>query len=161
MRPFPRRHYHGPIAPLVDLWQVLRRLGRARAVARGRSLGHAFRERLMLAVTEVNGCRWCSWFHAREALRAGLPQEEVARLLGGELALAPAEEQPALLYAQHWAEADTRPAADARARLVEVYGEHKAIDIELAMRMIRIGNLWGNTLDWALHWLSWGRWGAA
>lgn len=115
----------------------------------------------MLAVTEVNGCRWCSWFHAREALRAGMPQEEVARLLGGELALAPAEEQPALLYAQHWAEADARPAADARARLVGVYGEHKAIDIELAMRMIRIGNLWGNTLDWALYWLSWGRWGTA
>jgi hypothetical protein len=27
----------------------------------------AFRERLMLAVTVVNGCRYCSYFHARQA----------------------------------------------------------------------------------------------
>jgi AhpD family alkylhydroperoxidase len=161
MPPFPRRHYRDPVAPLADLWWVLCRLGRARGVVRGVRLGHALRERLMLAVTEVNGCRYCAWVHAREALRAGLPQAEVAQLLGGELAHAPSEEQPALLYAQHWAEADARPTPDAQARLAEVYGEDRAADIEVALRLIRIGNLWGNTLDWVLHGLSRGRWGAA
>ena len=45
----------------------------------------AFRERLMMVVTEVNGCRYCSYFHARAALAAGVSQEELRSLLGGNL----------------------------------------------------------------------------
>ena len=39
-------------------------------------LSPAFRERLMLAVTAVYGCRYCSFAHAREAISKGVSQEE-------------------------------------------------------------------------------------
>ncbi|MCK4314262.1 MAG: carboxymuconolactone decarboxylase family protein [Anaerolineae bacterium] len=41
---------------------------RIRAVMKQNLTSPAFRERLMLAVTAVNGCRYCSHVHAREAL---------------------------------------------------------------------------------------------
>lgn len=160
-RPFPRRHYRDPLAPVVDLLWVAGHAGRALRVVRGRSLSPGTRERLMLAVTEVNGCRYCSWVHTREALRAGVPREEVDQLVGGDIAAAPEEERPALIYAQHWASTDGRPESEPRASVVERYGEPRVLDFEMAMRLIRIGNLWGNTLDWCLYWLSWGKLGAA
>ncbi len=113
----------------------------------------------MLAVTEVNGCRYCSWVHTRVALREGVPDEEVRQLMGGEIGGAPEAERPALIYAQHWASTDAHPEPEPRARVVEIYGEERVLDYEMAMRLIRVGNLWGNTLDCFLYWLSWGRWG--
>ena len=69
-------------------------------------------KRLMLAVTAVNGCRYCSYYHAQEALKAGLPDEELQMLLEGVVDDAPPEELPALLYAQHWAEAEGQGLAE-------------------------------------------------
>jgi AhpD family alkylhydroperoxidase len=159
MRPFPRRCYRDPLAPLVDVARVLAHPVRALLVALGWRLGPAFRERLMLAVTEVNGCRYCTWVHARLALCAGLAAAEVAGLLGRELAGAPPEERAALLFARAWADSGGRPDSATRARLEAEYGADRALDIEVALRLIQVGNLWGNTLDCALHGLSRGRWG--
>lgn len=126
---------------------------------RGETLSPQFRERLMLVVTEVNACRYCSYFHARQALVAGLSDEELQALTEGEFDASPAEEKPAMLYAQHWAEADGQPDVAATERLVTAYGLETAAAIELALRMIRIGNLAGNTFDYLLYRLSFGRWG--
>jgi AhpD family alkylhydroperoxidase len=159
-RPFPRRCYRGPVAPLSDLLWIVARAPRALAVGRGRRVSPELRERLMLAVTEVNGCRYCSWVHTREALRAGLSDEEVRQLVGGDIGGATEGERPALIYAQHWASTDGRPEPDARARALALYGEERLQDYEMAMRLIRVGNLWGNTLDCVLYGISGGRWGA-
>lgn len=35
----------------------------------------------MLAVTQVNGCRYCSYVHARMALQAGLSEQEIRTVL--------------------------------------------------------------------------------
>jgi hypothetical protein len=40
------------------------------------------------------------------------------------------------------------------------YGTQKVEAIELALQMIRMGNLSGNTLDYVLYKISGGRWGA-
>ena len=40
-------------------------------------LDQAFKERIMLAVTEVNGCAMCSYAHTQMALEAGLSSEDV------------------------------------------------------------------------------------
>jgi len=146
---------------VADALWIAARPTRALGVAYGRRVAPDLRERLMLAVTEVNGCRYCSWVHTRVALRAGVPDDEVRQLVGGEIGAAPEAERPALIYAQHWASTDARPEAEVRARAVELYGEELVLDYEMAMRLIRVGNLWGNTLDWFLYWLSWGRLGAA
>jgi hypothetical protein len=66
---------------------------------------------------------------------------------------------PALLYAQHWAESDGTPDLETRKQIVEIYGEETTKSMELAMRMIRMGNLMGNTWDYILYRVSFGRWG--
>jgi AhpD family alkylhydroperoxidase len=160
MKPFPRRTYRSPKGLLTDLGYILRRRRLIRPAFR-QQLSPAFRERLMLAVTAVNACRYCSYFHAGEALRSGVPADQLAELLAGEIpAGAPPEEQVALLYAQHWAEQDARPDPEPAQRLLDTYGPEKSDAIHLALRMIRIGNLLGNSGDAMLYYLSFGRLGA-
>ena len=117
-----------------------------------------FRERLMLVVTDVNGCRYCSYGHSLAALKAGVPQEQIDELSAGLIPSgAPREEIPALLYARHWAECNTHPEPQATTRLVEIYGTEKAEAIQILLRMIRVGNLLGNQGDYILFKLSFGR----
>ncbi len=125
----------------------------------GTLISPAFRERLMLAVTAVNGCRYCSYFHTGEALKIGLSQEEIGRLLTGDSATCPPEEAPAIIYAQHWAESNARPDTAAIQKLQEIYGLEKADAINTVLRLIRIGNLSGNSWDYLLYRISFGNWG--
>jgi AhpD family alkylhydroperoxidase len=115
----------------------------------------------MLAVTEVNQCRYCAYFHAKQALVEGLSEEELQALTAGDFGTSPPEERAGLLYAQHWAEADGEPDPAARERFRALYEPSVADAIELTLRIIRIGNLMGNTWDAALYRLSAGRWGGA
>jgi AhpD family alkylhydroperoxidase len=116
-----------------------------------------FRERLMLVVTEVNGCRYCSYGHSLAALKAGIPQEQIDELTAGLIpSAAPSQEIPALLYARHWAECNAHPEPQADAQLVETYGAEQAEAIQVLLRMIRVGNLLGNQGDYILYKLSFG-----
>jgi AhpD family alkylhydroperoxidase len=125
----------------------------------GRTVSHAFRERLMLAVTAVYGCRYCTWLHTGEALKSGIGQEEIATLLNGSVDNCPEEEAVALLYAQHWADSGAKPDPQAARRLEQVYGTAKAQAINLILSMNLLGNLSGNTLDHFLYRVSLGKWG--
>jgi AhpD family alkylhydroperoxidase len=126
----------------------------------GEIISPRFRERLMLVVTQVNQCRYCSYAHAREALSNGMSQQEIEALGQGMFETSPPDEVPALLYAQHWAETDGQPEPSARNSIVKRYGAQATELMELAFRMIRAGNLSGNTLDYLLHRISFGRWGS-
>jgi hypothetical protein len=95
------------------------------------------------------------------ALAAGVVRAHVDALAGGDLDGSPPSEIPALLYAQHWAETDARPDPEVRRRLLETYGQAKTEAIELSMRMIRVGNLMGDTWDYLMHRVSLGHWGNA
>ena len=118
-----------------------------------------FRERLMLAVTQVNQCRYCADFHAKQALEAGLVQEEIEQLLDGVIDHCPPDEVLAILYARHWAEQAGVPDPEIRQKLVETYGEAKTAAIDIVLRMIQTGNLSGNTVDYLKYRISGGRWG--
>jgi AhpD family alkylhydroperoxidase len=142
-----------------DLRALIRERSQIKALMRGGLVDKAFQERLMLTVTEVNGCRYCAYAHARMALAAGVTQADVDALAGGNLDGSPPEQVPALLYAQHWAETDGRPDPRARERVLETYGQEKTEAMELSMRMIRVGNLAGNTWDYLMYRVSLGRWG--
>ncbi|MFL7838989.1 MAG: carboxymuconolactone decarboxylase family protein [Candidatus Promineifilaceae bacterium] len=159
MKKFNRRAYHS----LEDLWRdvrfPLKNREQVRRAMQGDLVSFPLRERLMLAVTAVNGCRYCSYYHAQEALKAGLPDEELQKMLEGVIDDAPSEELPALLYAQHWAESEGRPDPAAHQKLVDTYGPERAEAIETVLTMIRMGNLLGNTGDYWLYRLSFGRWG--
>jgi AhpD family alkylhydroperoxidase len=153
----PRRGYASSRELLRDVAALLRR---APAVARllgpGR-LDPAFRERLMLVVTGVNDCRYCAWFHSRLGEAAGITNGEVRALLGGSMDSAPDHELPALLLATEWAERNAPDGVDLRSRLAPHYGVRDAATIDATLRLIRTGNLVGNTFDRLLCRASGGR----
>lgn len=113
-------------------------------------LSFAFVERLMLAVTQVNGCAICSYQHTAEALKAGLSAEEIREILSGSLESIPPEEGVAVLFAQHYTEAKGRPQKESWLRLVQNYGERKALSILAVIRTIMFGNVFGIPLS-SLH----------
>ncbi len=155
---FPRRKYESLAQMRSDMRYM--RAHRAEIRRAMRALAPKLRERLMLTVTEVNGCRYCAHYHAKLALEGGLTQAEIDEILCGSAAeTCAAEEQTAVLYAQHWADADGNPDATARAKLVETYGAELAQSIEIALHMIKMGNYMGNTWDYFLWRISGGRWG--
>lgn len=156
---FNKRHYNN----LGQFWRDMRypfqNRDKMKLAMGGDLVSPAFRERLMLAVTAVNGCRYCSYYHAKEALKTGLPEAEIRAMQDGIVDNAPTEELPALLYAQHWAENNARPDPDVRQKLIDAYGTTQTDAIDAVLRMIRMGNLLGNTTDYWLFRLSFGRFG--
>jgi len=154
MKKFNRRLYKSFGDFVTDIRTVMSQRENIRGMMRG--LDPAFRERLFLAVTQVNGCRYCSYYHAKQALLSGVTDEEIQSLGDGLLDCCPQDELTALCYAQHWAETDAHPTDEARTALLETYGDETTSQIDLALRMIRIGNLTGNVLDYILFRLSFG-----
>lgn len=113
-----------------------------------KKISKAFETKIMLAVTSVNGCKYCAWFHSREALKAGIEQQEVKRLLSSQLnRQIEDEELVALDFAFHYAETDQRPDRERISNLIEVYGNEIATEILLKLRIIYFGNLCGNTFE--------------
>lgn len=106
-------------------------------------LDKQFIERIMLAVTEVNGCAICSYAHTRMALESGMSDEEIAHILSGATDEIPTDQLPAILFAQHYAEKRARPFEGTWQRIVERYGIKKAHGILAAIRIIMIGNAYG------------------
>ncbi len=134
-----RKHYTVPESYAIAL-RALSTLGALRRSRVGRD--SQFRERIMLTVTQVNGCELCSHAHVRFALDAGLDKREVRDLLGGAALGAPEDQHPALAFAQHYADTRGRPEADAWHELVAAYGEADARGVLAAVRLI----MWGNAV---------------
>ncbi|WP_324292085.1 carboxymuconolactone decarboxylase family protein [uncultured Sphaerochaeta sp.] len=106
-----------------------------------------FMERIMLAVTEVNGCPLCSYAHTNLALESGMSNEEIQKLLSGDLEKIPLKELPAILFSQHYAESRGKPNLESWNRIVEIYGNQLALGILGAIRMIMMGNAFGIVLS--------------
>ena len=104
------------------LADAMAHFGDIRRAHSSKRVSKAFSERIMLAVTEVNGCRYCSYYHTSVALKAGMSEDEIQGMLGGDLSNAPADESVALLFAQHYAETEGHPEEEAYQRLLETYG---------------------------------------
>ena len=143
---FNRRIYTYP-AFKADVCQIFDHLDDLRRAARGGRVSRAFAEKIMLAATSVNGCRYCSYAHSRAALAAGVPEQELHSLLALDLGAFPPGEAVALTFAQHYAESRGQPDPAAWQRVVSAYGEQTARDILAYLRMITFGNLLGNTFD--------------
>ncbi|MBN1496697.1 MAG: carboxymuconolactone decarboxylase family protein [Spirochaetes bacterium] len=127
---------------------IIRNISAYRRAFRNREISRSFAEKIMLVVTSVNGCRYCAWFHAKQALSSGMNTEEIRSMLDLQFHTSAADnEVPALLYAQNYAETGRNPDRDVSDRLIEYYGEKTASDIILYIRAIFFGNLTGNTFD--------------
>jgi AhpD family alkylhydroperoxidase len=155
---FRKRFYTSAREFATDILYLARNIRWLKSGNINGAISPAFRERLMLAVTAVYGCRYCSYFHIKQGLKSGVGQQEAAALLAGSFEVCPPEEAVALLYAQHWAESNVNPDAEAVQRLEYTYGTEKAKAINLVLRMVRVGNLAGNLWDYFLYRLSRGKW---
>lgn len=108
-------------------------------------LGGPVTERIMLAVTEVNGCPACAYEHTEMALRAGMSSEAIRQMLSGEHEGVPDSELPALMFAQHYADSRGNPDPAAWAAIEKEYGPDLARGILEAARMM----MWGNAIGLA------------
>lgn len=153
---FNRRIYPNFSTFFSDFKYIMSHRDHMRSLMRGEIIANAFRERLMLAVTSVNDCRYCSFAHAKQALAEGLDQDEIKALQDGMFENSPKNELPALLYAQHWAESrgDVDPAI--REKMIANYDLKTVNAIELTLRTIQMGNLLGNTADYILFRITFG-----
>ncbi len=111
-----------------------------------KAISPRFAERIMLAVSGVNECAYCSWLHTRTALEKGMSDNEIADLLAGSFTDIPEHESVALVYAQHWSESGGRPSAEARKRVEDYYGKKTTTYIERTIKMVTLGNLCSNTV---------------
>ena len=146
-----RKRYYTPRTFLRDLREILAHTSEFRRTARSGRVSRAFAEKIMMAVTGVNDCRYCARFHSQLALKEGVPPDEIASLLAAEIGHFPEDEAVALAYAQHWAETGGATDPEAERRFRAYYGPEVSADIVNYMRMISFGNLAGNTFD-AILW---------
>ena len=153
-----KRVYESQSEFFADLWFILRNTKLLMKIHLRGLLPAIFRERLMVAAAAVYGCRFCSWIHAREALRSGLDQEEIAALLSSTMESCPEEYAIAVLYAQHWAESNANPDPEAVKRLEEAYGSEKAELVNVVLRPIRLIHSVENSWAYFLYRISFGRW---
>ena len=102
-----------------------------------------FRSNIMLAVTEVNGCIYCSYYHVKIALESGTTSSEMEGLLSGELSKAKEEEFTALMFAQHYADVLGKYDIETYKEVEKVYGDKIAKGILANTRLIMMGNAYG------------------
>jgi len=131
----------------ITLYKGLRTIKYMIENKKSKQLDPNFTERLMLAVTEVNGCEVCSYAHTKMALEQGMSNEEIQMLLSGNTENISSEEATAIYFAQHYADTRGNPTSDSWQRVVKVYGITKALGILGAIRMIMIGNVHGIALS--------------
>lgn len=159
-REFKRRYYDSWSRFWTDLRFMLSNRDQIKAAMASPRVDKAFRERLMLAVTEVNQCRYCRTFHVSEAKDAGIPLVEITEYLKGNIPDdVPQDQKLAVCFAQHWAEMDGNPDEDYLDQVKENYGEDGFRAISIILQMITMGNLLGNTADYFLYRISFGRLG--
>ena len=101
---------------VFELYQIMTLAFRSipllqKAKAAGK-MDKAFLERIMLAVTKVNGCAMCSYYHTKVALEEGFRAEEIRAMLGGDFADVPTEQLSGVLFAQHYADQRGKPSRE-------------------------------------------------
>ncbi len=106
------------------------------------------KERIMLAVTEVNGCSMCSYVHTKVALESGMDAECIQGILGGDTSLIPVEDAVAVMFAQDYAASKDKPSVESITRIEEEYGKDKADLIVAACRMITMTNGMGTSMEY-------------
>lgn len=107
-----------------------------------------FREELMLAVSKLNGCRFCSWGHHEWAAIAGVPDEELAKLEQLEAAGFNRRKWLAISYVRALVNGDfKRVPPELRRAMQHKYSRREIREIELIARIMDIGNRSSNTFD--------------
>lgn len=113
-----------------------------------RYMNKKFKERIMLAITEVNGCEMCSYMHTKIALSSGMSAKNIKDILDGDTSNIPLDEAVAVMFAQDFASSKEVPSFESVSRLIEEYGTEKADKIVAACNVITMTNGMGTSLDY-------------
>lgn len=131
----------------AELYEAFVRLPRAIGVLAANRREHLLDrqavERVMLAVTEVNGCPGCSWAHTRMALREGMTGQEISSMLSGSGEFVPPAEASGVLFAQHYADSRGHPDPETYDALVRASGPERARVVLAAAQVMLAGNIYG------------------
>ncbi|MBN2352437.1 MAG: carboxymuconolactone decarboxylase family protein [Spirochaetales bacterium] len=122
------------------------RMTTLRKIPRGETISPRFRTMLMLAVSQVNQCAYCSYLHARRGLEEGIAQEEIAAIVENVGRRVDRSESAGVLFAQHMAETRGNPSAVSCKTLERCYGAFKALQIRAFTQSVLFGNLCCNTV---------------
>lgn len=117
----------------------------------------ALREKVIIGVTSVNDCRWCSWLHTGLALKHGVDLEKLQSLLAsGTFGTVDDREATAVLFAQHFADTRRHPTPEARLALARHFTLHQRLEIMAWIHFIYFANLSGNSADaWLARFRGW------
>ena len=111
------------------------------------SLSPALREEIMLAVTSVNDCRYCSWVHTGLALENGVDMDSLGMLLGRDLISVDERDAVAILFGKHFADTVRQPSKVARDKLQQHFNAGERREIMAYIHAIYFANLTGNSAD--------------
>lgn len=106
-------------------------------------ISEKLKERIMLSVTEVNGCSMCSYAHTKIAMEAGLSDEEIKYLLQGVFEDVPKEDVMGIMFSQYYAQNRGIVSKESVENLVKEYNEKKAKAIINSTQIIMMGNSFG------------------
>lgn len=108
----------------------------------------ALREKVMLAVSSVNDCRYCNRVHTGLALANGVDLDELHHVLDhGTFGQVGSRDATAILFAQHFAATARQPTAEARAALAREFTARQRAEIMAYIHGIYFLNLSGNSYD--------------
>jgi AhpD family alkylhydroperoxidase len=130
-----------------ESFSLFKGFGDLKIAFRRKLIDSRFRERIMLAVTQVNQCRFCSFGHTHAALSAGVSSKEINEILDANFNNVPENQQFALCFAQNFAESKGIVQVEYLNHLNSYYGIEKSKDIMTFTRFMSFCNLCGNTLE--------------
>jgi len=125
---------------LFDAMRTMKYMSRTK---KNKELTTELIEKVMLTVTEINGCEVCSVFHNKIAEKEGMKKEEIQMLFVTDVEEIPQKDAPAILFSREYANSSGNPSEDSWNSLATYYGESKAKGILGAVRTIMMGNTFG------------------
>ncbi len=147
-RPVPRV-FTSRWEALRDLAGVLRRAKPLVDVYARGGLDDALRERVMVAVSQVNACRGCTFVHTRWALRSGVTPDELDAIGLADLGRLDRRSRAAVVYATALAEARfrTSPPPDVIAAVAAELTPTEIEAVEAVARSMSLANLTASTAE--------------
>lgn len=107
-----------------------------------------FREELMLAVSRLNGCRYCSWGHHEWAQISGVSNEELAQLEQLDPKGFDRRKWVAISYVRALVQENfVRVQPELRRAMQHKYSAREIRQIELIANVMDVGNRGSNTFD--------------
>lgn len=130
-----------------ELYQIFNNFGEIKRAFKRRLIDKKFTERIMLSVTQVNQCLFCSFGHTKAALSTGMSNQEIQEILNSNYENVPSNQKLALCFAQYYSENNGEYDSEYYNKLINTYGEEPSKDILTFIKFIYFGNLCGNTLE--------------